>query len=143
MPRSLRLLVTLAALACAACGGSSSSAPAAGPTASADQRLQGNWRLLSFQPSLALEAPLQGLLDAQLKALNINFASGQYTAAGPSVNTSGRYEITSAQADTLSGRIYDRVGAGYGISGTFVGAQFHFKSEDSPWAGRGVLERAQ
>jgi hypothetical protein len=141
MHRATRVIATLLALGTAACG-SSSSTPAASPTVSANQRLQGNWRLLSFQPSLALEPPLQGLLDAQLKTLVLNFASGQYTASGPSVNTGGRYEVTGAQGDSLAGRIYDRVGAGYGISGTFVGAQLHFKSEDSPWAGRGILERA-
>src|SRR6188474_2635162 len=94
-----RYIGTLAALACLACGGSGSSGsgPAASPTVSANQRLQGNWRLLSFEPSLALEEPMKGLLDAQMKAMTISFANGEYTAAGPSVNTGGRYEVTSAE----------------------------------------------
>jgi hypothetical protein len=126
------------------CGGGGGSAPQpVSATASASQRLQGNWRLLSFEPSLALEEPLKGLLDAQLKTLTIGFSNGEFTAAGPSVNTSGRYEVKSAQGDSLSARIYDRAGAGYNVSGSFVGAQFQFLSEDSPWAGRGVLERVQ
>ena len=124
-----------------ACGGQGASA--ANPTAAAAQRLQGNWRLLSFQPSLAFEEPLRGLLDAQLKTLAISFSGAEFTATGPSVNTSGRYEITDAQGDSLAGRVYDRAGAGYGITGTFVGTQFRFTSTDSPWAGQGVIERAQ
>jgi hypothetical protein len=123
------------------CGGGSGG-PAESPTALASQRLQGNWRLMTFQPSLALEEPLKGLLDAQLQALTISFASGAFTASGPSVNTSGRYEISAAEGDSLSGRVYDRAGAGYGITGQFVGNQFRFTSTDSPWAGAGVLERA-
>jgi hypothetical protein len=78
-----------------------------------------------------------------MQALTLSFSGGEYTAAGPGVNTSGRYQITSAQGDSLSGRVYDRAGAGYGVSGQFVGSQFRFTSEDSPWAGFGVLERAQ
>jgi hypothetical protein len=90
-----------------------------------------------------MEEPLKGLLDAQMQALTLSFSGDQYSAAGPGVNTSGRYQITSAQGDSLSGRIFDRAGAGYGVSGQFVGSQFRFTSEDSPWAGFGVLERAQ
>jgi hypothetical protein len=137
---------SLALLACTSlgalgCGGGSS--PAASPTVAAGQRLQGNWRLVTFQPSLALEEPLKGLLDAQLQTLTISFSNGEFTATGPSVNTSGRYEVTGAEGDSLSGRVYDRAGAGYGITGQFVGAQFRFTSTDSPWTGAGVLERAQ
>jgi hypothetical protein len=122
-----------------ACGGGGA---AANPSQAANQRLQGNWHLLSFRPNLALEAPLQGLLDAQLKTLTITFTAGQFTASGPGVDSAGRYEITDASGDSLTGRIYDRAGAGYGITGQFVGTQFQFTSTDPPWAGMGALERA-
>jgi hypothetical protein len=121
------------------CGGGSGQT--ANPSQLANQRLEGNWQLLSFRPNLALEAPLQGLLDAQLKTLTVNFSGGQFTANGPGVDSAGRYEITDAAGDSLTGRIYDRAGAGYGITGQFVGAQFQFTSTDVPWAGMGVLER--
>ena len=136
---STTLLITSMCLL--GCGGQSNQPT--DPSAAAGQRLQGDWRLLSFAPSIALEPLLQGLLDAQLQTLNINFANGQFTAVGPGVDTSGRYEITNAAGDSLSGRVYDRAGAGYGISGTFLASQFRFTSTDSPWAGNGVLERAQ
>jgi hypothetical protein len=125
-----------------ACGGSGSS-QVQDPAGAANQRLQGAWQLLSFQPNLQLEAPLQGLLDAQLRSLSIDFNSGAFTATGPGVETSGRYEITSASGDSLAGRVYDRAGAGYGITGQFVGTQFRFTSTDTPWSGQGVLERAR
>lgn len=140
MVASTRSICVFLALSCFACGGSGG--PAQSPTVVAAQRLQGNWRLVNFEPSLAMEEPLQGLLQAQLRTLTISFSQGEYTATGPSVNAGGRYEVTSASGDSLSARIYDRAGAGYGISGTFVGPQLQFISEDSPWAGRGVIERA-
>ena len=99
--------------------------------------------MVGFAPSLELEAPLKSLLDAQLQTLNITFMNGEFTAAGPGVDTGGRYEITDASGDSLSGRVFDRAGAGYGITGQFVGNQFRFNSTDSPWAGSGVLERAK
>ena len=141
MARRRALGLLFASCILVACGGSST--PASDPTAAAHQRLQGSWQLLGFQPSLELEAPLKGLLDAQLKTLTISFQNGEFTAAGPGVDTSGRYEISSASGDTLSGRVYDRAGAGYGITGEFVGNQFRFTSTDTPWAGTGVLERAK
>jgi hypothetical protein len=99
--------------------------------------------LVGFAPSLELEPPLKSLLDAQLQTLNISFSNGEFTASGPGVDTGGRYEIKDASGDSLSGRVYDRAGAGYGITGQFIGNQFRFTSTDSPWAGSGVLERVQ
>ena len=78
-----------------------------------------------------------------MKQLTISFSAGEFSASGPGVNTSGRYEISGAQGDSFNGRIYDRAGAGYGISGQFVGSELRFTSTDSPWAGFGVLARAQ
>ena len=135
-------VVFVAAAWLAGCGGGQSSQPT-DPSAAASQRLQGNWHLVGFAPSLELEAPLKSLLDAQLQTLNIGFTGGQFTATGPGVDTSGRYEITNASGDSLSGRVYDRGGAGYGITGQFIGDQFRFTSTDSPWAGSGVLERVK
>jgi hypothetical protein len=132
--------LALAASVVVGCGGSSSQAT--DPSQAAQQRLMGNWHLLSFSPSLAFEEPLKGLLEAQFKALTVSFQNGQFTATGPGVDTGGRYEITSASGDSLNGRVYDRAGAGYGISGQFAGNQFQFTSTDAPWGGTGVLERA-
>jgi hypothetical protein len=133
------LVFSLVAVAC----GRGTTGQAQTPTSAAQQRLQGSWRLLSFQPFLQLEAPLQGLLDAQLRAMTVTFDAGAFTATGPGVDTVGRVEITSASGDSLTGRVYDRAGAGYGITGQFVGEQFRFTSTDSPWAGNGILERAR
>jgi len=135
--------VAVAACCLASCGGGGQAAHPADPTAAASQRLQGNWQLVAFAPSLELEAPLKSLLDAQLQTLTISFGNGQFSATGPGVDTGGRYEILSATGDSLTGRVYDRAGAGYGISGQFIGTQLRFTSTDSPWGGNGILERAK
>ena len=130
--------LTLAVSCVVGCGGGQASQPST-PSAVANQRLQGTWHLVGFAPSLELEPPLKSLLDAQLQTLNITFMNGEFTATGPGVDTGGRYEITDASGDSLSGRVFDRAGAGYGITGQFVGNQFRFNSTDSPWAGSGVM----
>jgi len=135
--------VALAACCLASCGGGGQASQPADATVVASQRLQGNWQLVGFAPSLELEPPLKSLLDAQLQTLTISFGNGQFTASGPGVDTGGRYEILSGSGDSLTGRVYDRAGAGYGISGQFIGSQFRFTSTDSPWGGSGVLERAK
>jgi hypothetical protein len=130
-------------LAVACGGGGGQASQATNPAAAASQRLQGDWHLVGFAPSLELEPPLKSLLDAQLQTLSINFSNGQFAATGPGVDTGGRYEIIDASGSSLTGRVYDRSGVGYGISGQFVGNQFRFTSTDSPWAGSGVLERTK
>src|SRR3954466_5308432 len=94
-------LAVFVALCLAGCGGGQGSQPT-DPSAAASQRLQGNWHLVGFAPSLELEAPLKSLLDAQLQTLNISFTADQYTATGPGVESGGRYEITSASGDSLT-----------------------------------------
>ena len=134
-------VVLISLMGLSGCGGQSNQPT--DPSAAASQRLHGDWHLVGFAPSLAFDPLVKSLLDAQLQTLNINFANGQFTALGPGVDTSGRYEITNGSGDSLSGRVYDRAGAGYGITGTFLGNQFQFTSTDSPWAGNGVLERVK
>jgi hypothetical protein len=131
-------------LLASACGGSAGGgAQAPSQTAAASQRLEGSWRLLSFEPALAMEEPFKGLLDAQLKTLTVRFSAGQYSAQGPGVDTAGRFEVTTANGDSLAGRVYDRAGAGYDVSGTFVGNQLQFISQGQTFAGRGTLERTK
>jgi hypothetical protein len=137
------LALTLLAGSAVACGGGGQATQPASSPAAASQRLQGDWHLVGFAPSLELEPPLKALLDAQLQTLNISFSNGQFTATGPGVDSGGRIEITEASGDGLTGKVYDRSGVGYGISGVFVGNQFRFTSTDSPWAGSGVLERVK
>jgi len=104
------LVLALGASCVLGCGGGQAGQPTT-PSAVANQRLQGNWHLVGFAPSLELEPPLKSLLDAQLQTLNISFMNGEFTATGPGVDTGGRYEITDATSDSLTGRVFDRAGA--------------------------------
>jgi hypothetical protein len=125
--------------ALSACGSKQSAGPDG--IAVATQRLQGRWQVKTFVPEAQLEAPLQGLLNAELGQMTVTFTGGDYTAVGPGINVSGRFQMQSAQGDLLSGSFYDSTGVAYRVSGQFDGAIFRFRSYDAPWRGEGTLER--
>jgi hypothetical protein len=143
--RLAKLLVSsslfLTAPALVACG-SSSSKPV-NSVANADQQLSGAWRLQSFTPAVALDLPLQAVLMAEVGALVVTFGQGQFVAVGPGLNFTGRYQVVSAQDDTLQVVLFDTQGVGYHFAGQFAGTGLSFNSVDKPWAGVGTLQRAQ
>ena len=144
MTRSLgspfALVVLLGARGLAACA--SQQAPPPNPTVQTVQNLRGSWRLSSFSPQKPLEQPFQGLLDAQLKALTIEFKGDEYFATGPGVNLHGQFKITSAVGDQFSATLFDPDGVAYPVSGRFRGAELDFQSNNERWRGSGVLARA-
>jgi len=121
------------------CGSKTSTADG---VASANQRLGGSWRLQSFSPSVPLDLPLQAVLSAELGQLIVTFNQGQFTAAGPGVNSSGRFEVTSASGDQLALILYDAQGVGYHFTAQFMGKDLQFQSNDKPWTGMGSFQRA-
>jgi hypothetical protein len=107
----------------------------------ATQRLQGKWRVQTFVPEAQLEAPLQGLLAAELGQLTLTFTGSDYNAVGPGINVTGRFQLQTAEGELLSGSFIDSTGVAYRVSGQFDGQLFRFRSYDSPWRGQGTLER--
>src|SRR5450631_2056640 len=71
----------------------------ANSVANANQRLAASWRLQSFAPVVPLDLPLQAVLSAEIGTLLVSFNQGQFSAVGPGVNFSGRYEVQSASGD--------------------------------------------
>jgi len=108
----------------------------------ANQRLGGAWRLQSFAPLVALDLPLQAVLSAEVGTLVVSFNQGQFSAVGPGVNFSGRYEVTSASGEQLALVLYDPQNVGYHFTAQFSGNLLHFQANDKPWVGVGALERA-
>jgi hypothetical protein len=138
-PRSLLVFALFFGGALPACGPKQSSG--ADGVLVATQRLQGRWRVKTFVPESQLEAPLQGLLNAELGQLTVTFTGSDYTAVGPGINISGRYQLQTAANDLVSASFIDSTGVAYRVSGQFDGALFRFHSYDSPWRGDGTLER--
>ena len=120
------------------CGGSSS--PAANAVGTANQRLGGAWLLQSFAPLVSLDLPLQAVLGAEVGTLVVTFNQGQFSAVGPGVNFTGRFEVTSASGDQMSLVLYDPQNVGHHFSAQFAGNLLHFQSNDKPWVGFGALE---
>ena len=121
-----------------ACGSASTPADS---VVNANQRLGGSWRLQTFSPATPLDLPLQAVLSAELGQLIVTFTQGTFSAAGPGLNFSGRYEITSASGDMVSLILYDAQAVGYHFSAQFVGQELHFQSNDRPWIGFGTFAR--
>ena len=134
------LVVALLALASPLTPGCAASSTPATSVAVATQRLGGAWRLQSFAPVVSLDLPLQAVLGAELGTLVVTFNQGQFTAVGPGVNLSGRYEVTQASGDQLSLIMYDPQQVGYHFTAQFAGNLLHFQSNDKPWVGFGALE---
>jgi hypothetical protein len=123
-----------------ACGSKQSSGPDS--VVVATQRLQGKWRVQTFNPEAQLEAPLQGLLSAELGQMTVTFTGSDYAAVGPGINITGRFQLQTAGNDLVSGSFFDSTGVAYRVSGQFDGSLFRFHSYDAPWRGEGTLERA-
>ncbi len=121
----------------AGCGSANMPADSEG---SANQRLGGAWRLQSFSPSVSLDLPLQAVLSAEIGQLIVTFNQGQFSAVGPGVNFTGRYQVASASGDQLSLVLYDTQNVGYHFSAQFAGKVLQFQSNDKPWVGVGTFE---
>lgn len=121
----------------AGCGSANMPADSVG---SANQRLGGAWRLQSFSPSVSLDLPLQAVLSAEIGQLIVTFNQGQFSAVGPGVNFTGRYQVASASGDQLSLVLYDTQNVGYHFSAQFAGKVLQFQSNDKPWVGVGTFE---
>ncbi len=139
-----RSLLLCAALA-SACGGSPTRPPAdatAAQIAAANQRLQGTWILMQFQPELALEPMLAELLALQMGRLAVRFEGKQALITGVGVETERSYRVLEADYDRLKIVLTDPSGVAYQSSGQFFDNELHFHSDTSPWRGRGILKRS-
>lgn len=138
-PKFAAVVLGLALAALPACASRSESPPS--PSVEVVKNLRGTWRLVRFQPDKPLGEPFQGLLDAQLKALSVEFRDDAYFATGPGVNTQGRYQITNAIGDQFSITLFDPDGVAYPVSARFRGVELDFISHNERWRGSGVLAR--
>jgi len=110
--------------------------------ASAAERLQGRWVLVSFQPELALEPTLQMLLNMQIGRLVAEFRGSQVSAQGPGVQVERTFRVQEAYGDHFKATVYDAYGVGVDSSNDFSGDLLVVNGITSPWRGRAVFRRA-
>jgi hypothetical protein len=125
---------------CAGNRGSSAEDPAT-RIAAANQRLQGTWLLVDFQPEVPLEPMLAQLLSMQMGRLTAQIDSGRLVANGIGVQATRTYRIDDASMDRFKMTLFDVSGVSYESWGNFQGDQVRFESLTSPWRGRGSLKR--
>ncbi len=130
------------ALCATACGGSRSGASdPARAIASANQRLQGTWLLVDFQPEVPLEPMLGQLLGMQLNHLTAQLDGGRLVATGLGVQATRTYRIDDASMDRFKLTLFDDTGVAYESWGDFQGDVIRFESLTTPWRGRGAWKR--
>ena len=98
------------------------------PVVQAGERLRGNWLLTEFKPLETLDAPIQGLLNAQFNTLVLTFDGSQMTARGPGVDVARGYRITQALGADMSLEIIDPTGVTYRVSAAFQQDLLRFRS---------------
>ena len=90
---------------------------------------------------MPLDLPLQAVLAAEIGTLVVTFNQAQFSAVGPGVNLTGRFEIKSVEGDQVQALLYDTQGVGYHFTAQFESNVLHFHIDDKPWAGGGALQR--
>ncbi len=140
MPRPWLLALALVLSACASSRGTE---PVPNDRARADDRLQGEWVLMSFQPAMAVEPMLASLLAAQMGKLTVTFRAGAMGVSGVGVAGDRTYRVIQATEDGFSGVVTDPEGVAYRVTGGFEGLDLRFASETDPWRGTGRLHRVR
>jgi hypothetical protein len=110
--------------------------------ASASQRLQGRWTLVSFQPETPLEPALQLLLNTQLGHLTAEFNGSKITALGPGVTIERTFRIEEAYENHFKAMVTDAYGVGIETSCDFMGNQLVANGIDAPWRGRATFNKS-
>ncbi len=110
--------------------------------ATAAQRLQGRWVLVSFEPETPLEPTLQLLLNAEIERFYIDIRGSNITGEGPGITVSRTYRIGEAYGDHFKATVYDAYGVGLLSSCDFRGNELLVNSINAPWRGRAIFRRA-
>jgi hypothetical protein len=110
--------------------------------ASAAQRLQGRWVLVSFQPDVPLDTVMQLLLNDQINRFVVDFQGQKLTAQGPGVTINRTFRVDEAYVDHFKATIYDAYGVGVDSSCDFQGNMLLVNGLTSPWRGRASFRRA-
>jgi len=110
--------------------------------ASAAQRLQGRWVLMSFQPDTPLEPVLQLLLNEQINRLVVDFNGQTIVAQGPGLTINRTYKVGDAYLDHFKATVYDSYGVGVDAVCDFSGNMLLVNGVTAPWRGRASFRRA-
>jgi hypothetical protein len=105
------------------------------------QRLRGTWLMQSYRPNVALEAPLQGLLNFQLGQMRVTIDNAQLTAEGPGLRVVRTYRIQEVVDETATVVVSEPSGVAVRVWIEFRDNLLTFRPLDAPWSGEGTLKR--
>ena len=135
-------------LAVAACGGSSREGRTPLEQAQIDRtaiegRLRGSWRLINYQPEVALDAMTQQLLLAQLQTMQVRFDNGRLQADSPTFHVNRALQVSDVAGNLFKITATDENGVTLTSSCELSedGSTLTFRGETEPWRGLGTLKR--
>lgn len=136
------------ASAATGCKGSSGNGPtdaSAADNRAADQRLQGNWRIVDFRPENALDASMAAMLASYQNNMIVQMQNGRMRAitSGQSINFDRRYEIKEALGQRFHLVVYDDAGVAQTNYCEFQPDGSLRVKTQTPWRGDALLGRAQ
>lgn len=148
---TLSRLAVIAALASSAatvgCSGSSGRGPtdaSAADNRAAEQRIQGNWRIVEFRPENALDPSMAGMLASYQNNMILQIQNGRLRAVtnGPGLNFDRRYEVKEAIGVRFHLVVYDDAGvAQTQYCELLADGNMRVKTQ-TPWRGDALLARA-
>jgi hypothetical protein len=109
--------------------------------ASAAERLQGRWILLSFVPEVPLDLAMQLLLNVQLGRFLVTVQGMRVAGEGPGVTVERTFRVEEAYGDHFKATIYDAYGVGVDTVNDFAGDTLVVNGVSSPWHGRAMFRR--
>lgn len=135
------LVVALSLLAVPAISSCASNAPRVNDVQQISLRLQGNWLLKSYRPSVALEAPLAAMLALQTGQLRVSIDPMQIVAQGPGLQVTRSYRIQEVVDQTATVIVSEPTGVSIRVWIDFRDNLLVFRPMDAPWNGEGTLQR--
>ena len=110
--------------------------------ASVTRRLQGQWLLVSFEPEVPLEGPMQGLLNQQLQNFVVEFSGATLVGRGPGLTMTSTFRIYDAYEDHFKATVTDSYGLQVDSSCDFSGSTLIIVGRTAPWRGKTLFRRA-
>jgi predicted transporter len=105
------------------------------------QSVQGTWLLRSFHPTVALEAPLQAMLNAQLGQMRITIQGSQIQAQGIGVNVVRTFTVIEVIDRVATLLVSEPTGVSTRVRVELRDGMLYFWPIDAPWTGEGILQR--
>jgi hypothetical protein len=142
---AIAVALALSAVSVTSCKGGSGQGPTDASSAdnrAADQRLQGNWRIVDFKPESALDPSMASMLAFYQNNLVVQIQGGRMRALSSGINFDRRYEVKKALGTRFQLVVYDDAGVAQTNYCEFLPDGTMRAKTQTPWRGDALFARA-